>query len=122
MFNPDELNDKEFDAMSTYAVELYYAASESLFDNNKRQYERLVKLSANDALEIECALDGTEMYLDAEEVGDGEIVRASLHFVPEGGTAEDVLSVHFADVYFTKDGMNDKLGTVVWFPDEDQWS
>ncbi len=121
MFNPDELSDEAFDEMSTYAVELYYAASESLYENNSRQYERLVKLSANEALEIECALDVAQMSLDPEEVGEGDVIRASLYFVPEGKGADDVLSVHFADVYFTQEGMAEKLGTVVWFPDEDQW-
>ncbi len=121
MFNPDELSDDAFDAVSAYAIDLYYAAAESLYENNSRQYERLVKLSGNEALEIECALDTAEMFLDPEEVGEGDIIRASLYFVPEGKSADDVLSVHFADVYFTAEGMEEKLGTVVWFPDEDQW-
>lgn len=121
MFNPDDLTEDQVQHVIDYALELYsIAASDSLYENNPAQYDRLLRLSRNDALEIICKLDSTTLSLDPEEVGEGEIMRVELFY----SASEDVnssLSVHFADIYVTLEGIEEKLGIVIWFPEEDQW-
>lgn len=117
MTNIDELSDDQIQKIVDYALKLYkYSAEESLSTNDEKGYERLCSITSR-GNEIECQIDSSMVALDPDDIGEGDGLCVSMY-------AQDPDSdekVHIADVYLTEEGMLDGLGTVVWFPDTDQW-
>ena len=121
MFNAEKIREEDIQVITDYEVTLYsISAGDSLFENNPSQYDRLIRLSNDNDMELLCEIDGTETYFDPEDVGEGDIIRISLSFCSEDQELH-ASKVHFADVFVTSEGIRKKLGVVIWFPDEDHW-
>ena len=119
MFDPQKLNEEQYDALCEYAMDLFsFSATESLSINDPEQYAEVLRLSGTCSQWAYLA-DAASMELDPEECGTGDPIRVTISCVFQG--EENSRSVDVADVYFTLEGMEEKLGTVVWFPERDSW-
>ena len=119
MFDPQKLSEAEYDALCEYAKDLFvFSATESLSVNDPKQYAELLRYSEA-CSQWSYALDAATMTIDPEECGSGDPIRVTISCLFQGEDKSRCVDV--ADVYFTLEGMDERLGTVVWFPERDSW-
>lgn len=119
-----ELSCSRAEVFENYALQIFSGAAEEILSaEDEEKFERLRQLLSGPDYALACALreaPDDPQVPDAGEIGSGTPLICEFWLQP----ADPELNAawHVATVFFTEEGMEEKLGTVFWFPEEQQSS